>query len=92
MKNENISVWHANFEAINSLSFFNKDNWKDWILAGDLDFVEENYNQDYKNASIVYSKSGLGLMRNNFMTEKSAINVIKKLKKIFGDLDLESNI
>ena len=92
LKNENISVWHANFEAINSLSFFNKDNWKDWILAGDLDFVEENYNQDYKNASIVYSKSGLGLMRNNFMTEKSAINVIKKLKKIFGDLDLESNI
>jgi hypothetical protein len=71
------------------LSFFNKDKWKDWILAGDLNFVEENYTKDYTNAHIIYSKSGLGLMRNNFMTEKSAKNVITKLKKIFDDLNLE---
>ena len=31
LKNENISVWHANFEAINTLSFFSKNIWKDWI-------------------------------------------------------------
>ncbi len=92
LRNENISVWHANFEAINSLSFFNKDRWKDWILAGDLDFVKENYSKDYKNAYIVHAKSGLGIMRNNFITEKSAKNVIKKLEKIFNDLDLGSNI
>jgi len=88
LQDQNLIIWHANFEEITSLSFFKNENWKDWIVAGDLNYVEKNYNSEFKNASLVYSSIGIGIMRNNFVTENGAKNVVKKLKKIMFDLNL----
>jgi dTDP-4-amino-4,6-dideoxygalactose transaminase len=88
LKEENISVWHANFEPITGLSFFKNDKWKEWILAGDLNFVDENYKNSYENSKRVYSELGIGIMRNNFTTEKGAINVTKKITKILNEFNL----
>ena len=88
LQDQNLIIWHANFEEITSLSFFKNENWKDWIVAGDLNYVEKNYNSEFKNASLVYSSIGIGIMRNNFVTENGAKNVVKKLKKIMCDLNL----
>lgn len=88
LQDNNLIVWHANFETITSLSFFKKGNWKDWIIAGDLNFVEDNYKNEYKNASNVYSFSGIGIMRNNFITENGAKNVIQKLKMVLSGFNL----
>ena len=88
LQDQNLIIWHANFEEITSLSFFKNENWKDWIVAGDLNYVEKNYNSEFKNASLVYSSIGIGIMRNNFVTENGAKNVVKKLKQIMCDLNL----
>jgi dTDP-4-amino-4,6-dideoxygalactose transaminase len=88
LKEENISVWHANFEPITGLTFFKHDKWKDWVLTGDLTFVEENYRNLNINSINVYNNSGMGIMRNNFTTEKGAINVVNKISKILNEFNL----
>ncbi len=88
LKEENISVWHANFEPITTLTFFSKDKWKDWVLRGDLVFVENNYKSAYKNSTNVYNNLGIGIMRNSYTTEKKAKNVVTKIKKILSEFNL----
>lgn len=61
--------WHANFELINTLSFFRGDAWRDWILRGDIDRVAANNSGSFPAAELVYAQSGLGLSKSNFLSD-----------------------
>lgn len=64
-----VSHWHANFELINTLSFFRSDAWRDWTLRGDIDRVAANNSGSFPAAERVYARSGLGLSKSNFLSE-----------------------
>jgi dTDP-4-amino-4,6-dideoxygalactose transaminase len=63
-----IAVWHANFELINSLSFFRSGAWRDWILRGDIDRVAKNNIGQFPVARRVFAHTGLGLGKSNFLS------------------------
>jgi dTDP-4-amino-4,6-dideoxygalactose transaminase len=63
-----IANWHANFELINSLSFFRSGGWRDWILRGDIDRVGKNNGGPFPVAELVYARDGLGLGKTNFLS------------------------
>jgi len=75
-----IGVWHANFEPINSLTFFRDGHWRDWVLRGDLDRVEENYKHKFATSNHVYEDIGLGFTKNNFLSKARTNLLIKELK------------
>ena len=77
LKERGIPVWHSNFELINSLSFFKKDTWKEWIIKGDLERISENYKSSYPNSSNLYNSSGIGLGKMNFLSTNN-LNFLKK--------------
>jgi perosamine synthetase len=79
LKEKNISVWHANFELIPTISFFKKGTWKNYSNSTDLNFIENNYFGRFKNAELVYDNVGLGFMPNNFLTLKRTKNTIKAI-------------
>lgn len=82
LRDEGIPIWHANFETIPSLAFFKQDLWKHWILKGDTDRIEQNYNRKFVNSDLVYRKLGLGFLKPNFLSKGSVNYLIKSLKKI----------
>jgi dTDP-4-amino-4,6-dideoxygalactose transaminase len=63
-----IPNWHANFELINSLSFFRSGGWRDWILRGDIDRVGKNNGGPFPVAERVFAHDGLGLGKTNFLS------------------------
>jgi dTDP-4-amino-4,6-dideoxygalactose transaminase len=79
-----IPMWHANFEPITSLSFFKNGYWKDWILKGALDAVEDNYKQPFKNSEEIYSLYGLGFKKVNFLTKTSVKFVCRSLDRLLS--------
>lgn len=79
-----IPNWHANFELINSLSFFRSGGWRDWILRGDIDRVGKNNGGPFPVAERVYAHDGLGLGKTNFLSagnRKHLRSVLHSLKK-----------
>jgi dTDP-4-amino-4,6-dideoxygalactose transaminase len=83
LKAAGIGVWHANFELINSLSFFKDGGWKDWIVKGDLRRIQNNYANTFANSQQVYSSLGLGFARSNFVSKASVQTLVKRLEEIF---------
>jgi dTDP-4-amino-4,6-dideoxygalactose transaminase len=76
--------WHANFELVNSLSFFRSGGWRDWILRGDIDRVGKNNGGQFPVAERVYARDGLGLGKTNFLSagnRKHLQSVLHSLKK-----------
>jgi perosamine synthetase len=69
LKERGIATWLPNFEPIPSLSFFAKDNWKDWVLKGRLDEVAINYHACFVNAETVANTTGLGFPKQHFMSK-----------------------
>jgi dTDP-4-amino-4,6-dideoxygalactose transaminase len=63
-----VANWHANFELINSLSFFQSGGWRDWILRGDIDRVGKNNDGPFPVAERVFLHNGLGLGKSNFLS------------------------
>ena len=63
---QGIATWHANFEAITSLSFFQEETWRNWILLGDVERAAENYGAEYPVHQQVYNHSGLGIAKTHF--------------------------
>jgi dTDP-4-amino-4,6-dideoxygalactose transaminase len=63
-----IPNWHANFELINSLSFFRTGDWRDWILKGDIDRIAKNNEGSFPVAEQVFAREGVGLAKTNFMS------------------------
>lgn len=76
-----VSVWHANFELINGLSFYSKGEWKNWILKGDLAKIEQNYHQDFANARYVFEQTGLSLGKRHFLSKQSTLQLIQAFDK-----------
>ncbi|WP_439366563.1 DegT/DnrJ/EryC1/StrS family aminotransferase [Bradyrhizobium sp. DASA03005] len=75
--------WHANFEPINTLSFFRFGGWRDWILRGDVDRIEKNNSGPFPAAERVYAKSGIGLAKSNFLSvgnKKHLASVLRTLR------------
>jgi dTDP-4-amino-4,6-dideoxygalactose transaminase len=61
-----IGTWHANFEAITSLTFFKENAWRNWILSGDIARAAENYSATFPVHRQVYDHSGLGIAKTHF--------------------------
>ncbi len=83
LKKNNISVWHANFEPVNSLSFFSNTEWKNWILKGDYGFIQSNYNNEFVNANKIFKDTGIGINKIYFLSKRSTKEIIKKIEKVF---------
>jgi len=75
-----IGVWHANFEPINTLSFFKQGKWQDWVLRGDVRRVERNYNHKFVNSEEVYESLGMGFAKENFLSRDRVRLLIKELE------------
>ena len=79
-----IPNWHANFELINSLSFFRSGGWRDWILRGDIDRVGKNNEGPFPVAERIFAHGGLGLGKTNFLSagnRRHLQSVLRSLKK-----------
>jgi dTDP-4-amino-4,6-dideoxygalactose transaminase len=77
-----IGTWHANFEAIPSMTFFKDSAWRDWILAGDVERAAANYAGGFPVHQLVYDRTGLGLSKANFATPRR----LKALKTALADV------
>ena len=64
----NIATWHANFEPINTLSFFRNGAWRDWILAGDIERAATSYREELPVCREVHDHTGLGISKVHFQT------------------------
>jgi len=82
LKAQNIPVWHANFELINSFSFFqHQEKWQKWLSQSDPTRVLENYTNHFKNATYVFEKGGIGLDRNLFTSKRSIDKLVLAINK-----------
>jgi dTDP-4-amino-4,6-dideoxygalactose transaminase len=63
---QGIGTWHANFEAITSMTFFRDGAWRDWILAGDIARAATNYSGAFPIHLQVYDGGGLGIAKMHF--------------------------
>jgi dTDP-4-amino-4,6-dideoxygalactose transaminase len=68
LTSKGVPNWHANFELINTLSFFRSSSWRDWILRGDIDRVAQNNSGAFATAEDVYARAGIGLGKSNFLS------------------------
>lgn len=84
LREKGIVVWHANFELLNSVSFFNSNMWRDWIVKGDVQRISENYADDYPVARCVYERTGLGFFRENFLSLKKTNLMISKIEEVLS--------
>ena len=82
--NKGIAVWHANFELINSLSFYKNNEWKKWILKGDIEKAAYNYSKSFNNSNKVFTSLGIGLGKMNFMSVGNVRYLFNELRKILG--------
>ena len=71
LKANGIQVWHANFELINSLSFFKNGTWKDWLLHSDIERIEKNYTRKFINAENVFNHIGVGIGKMSFLSNSN---------------------
>jgi len=84
LKQTGVSVWHSNFEPIASLSFFKEGTWRDWYYGKNIERVAENYNKEFINSKLAYTRLGLGFMKNNFTSRgrtKYLINALDRILK-----------
>jgi dTDP-4-amino-4,6-dideoxygalactose transaminase len=82
LKKNGIPNWHANFELINSLSFFRSGRWRDWILRGDIDRVARNNDGPFPVAERVFVHDGLGLGKTNFLSAGNRNHLLSVLHSL----------
>ena len=56
--------------------------WKNWVLKGDLDKAEMNYESSFPVAEKIYNEIGFGLPKINYISYKR----LTYLKRIFSQL------
>lgn len=64
-----IRCWHANFELINSLTFFRAGTWAQWTPQGDLERIRANYSRTYPTAQRMFDSDALGISQSNFLSK-----------------------
>lgn len=77
-----IPIWHANFELINTLSLFKEGTWKDWIIRGDIERAQVNYQSTFSGAEQVYTEMGIGLGKMNFLSAGNLAHLKKTIHSI----------
>lgn len=77
-----VATWHANFELINSLSFFQNDHWRDWVLKGDIDRLAKNIHGEFPVAQRVFDSVGIGLPKENFLSKARLGHLIKQFENL----------
>lgn len=88
LNEENISIFHANFEPIPTISFFKNATWKLWSDALDVEWVAANYQDEFINSKLVFESFGIGLFPINFLTKKSVNSTINSLTKILNNVEI----
>lgn len=74
-----VQVWHANFEPINSLKLFRTPAWEEWLPRADLSRTRSNYAESFPNAERIFSSTGLGLGKMNFLSRSNLRHLIKQV-------------
>lgn len=74
-----IQTWQANFEPINSLTFFREDRWRDWVLKGDMERAGENFHCIFPVARKIYESEGMGLGKMNFLSSSNLRYLCKQI-------------
>jgi hypothetical protein len=80
-----VEVYDGNFEPLPVLNFFKGQEWKKWIDQDKSDRLQKNYNGIFSNANNFYQVSGIGIHRNNFLSNQR----LKTLMKTFTEAYLE---
>ena len=91
LEKDGIQLWHANFELITSLNLFKNEVWKDWLIKGNLSFLEENYKSKFINANEIFEKSGIGFGKLNFMSKSNLKVLIKSLDSCLSKSKINPN-
>ncbi len=86
LKEKRVSVWHANFELISTISFFKNDTWIEWSNSKNIDYIKQNYSSNFRNAKLVYDSLGLGFMPSNFLTKRSTKKTIASIENILKEI------
>lgn len=81
---QGVPAWHANFELINSLTFFREGRWREWILRGDLDRIAANYSAPYPSARRLFNTGGVGLSKMNFLSSGNLGHLKRVLSKVMS--------
>jgi perosamine synthetase len=81
-----VEVYDGNFEPLPVLSFFKEQEWKKWIDQDKSDRLEKNYNEMFSNANNFYQVSGIGIHRNNFLSNQRLKNLIKTFTKAYLEI------
>lgn len=84
LSQEGIATWHANFELINSLSFFSKGHWTDWVTRGDAERVGHNFQRSYPIANQVVKSAGLGFPKMNFLSGARLKQLMRTIDKLMA--------
>jgi dTDP-4-amino-4,6-dideoxygalactose transaminase len=74
-----VAVWHANFEPINTLSLFRQGIWRKWIKIGDVDRVARNYASSFPSSELIFSRTGLGLGKMNFLSSGNFRHLVQSI-------------
>jgi len=77
-----VPVWHANFELINSLSFFRGNRWEDWLLRGNIEQVRKNYGDRFPVAQRIFDSGGLGLAKMNFLSQQNLHYLMRQIEAL----------
>jgi perosamine synthetase len=77
-----VSVWHANFEPISSLSLFRGSEWENWLPKADLTRTRSNYASTFSVAERVYDHLGLGLAKMNFLSQENLRYLMKQIDSL----------
>ncbi len=85
LKSNGIQVWHANFELINSLSFFKKETWKDWLINSDKARIQKNYTREFVNAENLFNNVGIGIGKMSFLSNSNYDYFTKCLIKAYKE-------
>lgn len=80
LKNNNIHVWHSNFEPINSLSFFKNGEWEKWMMKDNKNFIKKNYESNFQNSYNHYENIGIGINKIHFLSKRNVNDLIRKFQ------------
>ena len=69
----------ANFEPINTLSFFKGQAWAQWLPRADIARVRGNYEQEFVAAGRIYREVGFGLGNANLLSRENLSNLKRTL-------------
>jgi dTDP-4-amino-4,6-dideoxygalactose transaminase len=75
-----VPVWHANFEPIQTLSLFRTPAWETWLPKADVARTRANYAEPFPVAGRVYSASGLGLGKMNFLSRPNLRHLMRQIE------------